>query len=112
MSVLHDQHHGSRAMKDRGDVVFITAALVLVAGVPVALYAVYYFAESVQLLATAVLIMLLLVAIMGLIVVRNWDRIVATVLKKPVEFSQDVSEPCRNRFHSTLKVKLTKPKAS
>jgi uncharacterized protein YjbI with pentapeptide repeats len=67
--------------------------LVLIAGVPVALYSVYYFAESVQLLATAVLVLLLLIAIVGLIVVRNWDRIIASVLRKPVQLSQDVSEP-------------------
>ena len=80
-------------MKDRGDVVFITAALVLVAGVPVALYSVYYFAESVQLLATAVLVLLILVTLTGLIIVRNWDRIIASVFRKPVQLSRSISEP-------------------
>lgn len=88
---MHDIQ--ARAVKDRGDVVFITAALVLIAGVPVALYSVYYFAESVQLLATAVLILLLLIAIVGLLVVCNWERIIATVLRKPAQLSQDISAP-------------------
>jgi len=84
---------GSGRVKDRGDVVFITAALVLVAGVPVALYSVHYFAESVQLLATALLILLVLVSLIGLVVVRNWDRIIAKLVRKPVELSQGISTP-------------------
>ena len=48
---------------DRADVLFIVAALTLVIGVPVALFAVYYFAESVQLIAAGVLLALSLIHI-------------------------------------------------
>ncbi|WP_300019778.1 pentapeptide repeat-containing protein [uncultured Roseobacter sp.] len=78
---------------DRADVFFIVAALTLVIGVPVALFAVYYFAESVQLIAAGVLLALVIVAAFGLMVARYKDQIFAYLLQKPARFAADLSEP-------------------
>lgn len=80
-------------MKDRGDVVFITAALVLAAGVPLALFSVYYFAQSVELLAAAILALLVLVALAGLVVVRHWDRIIMALFRKSAQASGEIGGP-------------------
>lgn len=87
---------------DRADVLFIVAALTLVIGVPVALYAVYYFAESVQIIAAGVLLALVIVAASGLLVARYKDQIFAYLLKKPARFAADLSEPASSAFDNYL----------
>jgi len=87
---------------DRADVLFIVVALTLTIGVPVALYAVYYFAESVQIIAAGVLLALVIVAASGLLVARYKDQIFAYLLRKPARFAADLSEPASEAFDHYL----------
>lgn len=84
------------AAPDRSDTLFLIAALSLVAGVPTALYTIYYFADSIELVATLVLMAILIVCLAGFLVVRYRDRIIAYVFKVPSNiadaFSDDASK--------------------
>lgn len=80
-------------MNDRGDVIFLTIALTLIAGVPVALYTVYYFADSIRFVAAGVLLVTVLVAIAGILFARYKDHIFSNILKTPARLLEDLSEP-------------------
>ncbi len=62
---------------DGSDTLFLIAALSLVVGVPTALYTIYFFADSVELVAALVLMAILVVCLSGYLVVRYRDRIIS-----------------------------------
>lgn len=80
-------------LKDRSDVIFLTAALALVAGVPVALYTIYYFAESIAFIATALLLLIVLVCVLGVAVALFKRRLISYIAKVPQELAHDLSDP-------------------
>ena len=80
-------------MNDRTDVVFVTAALVLIAGVPVALYTIYYFAESIHHIAVLALLVIIVVSILGVTIVRYKNYILSHLKNKTTQFVRDISRP-------------------
>ncbi len=80
------------ALNDRSDTIFLIAALTLIAGVPTALYAIYYFADSVELVATLVLMSILLVSLLGLLIVRYRDRLISYIFKVPTNTTKAIAE--------------------
>ena len=72
---------------DGSDTLFLIAALSLVVGVPTALYTIYFFADSVELVAALVLMAILVVCLSGYLVVRYRDRIISYVSKVPANIA-------------------------
>ncbi|MDO6560887.1 pentapeptide repeat-containing protein [Paraglaciecola chathamensis] len=73
--------------------VFLVAALSLSTGVPLALFAVYYFAESAQYIAGFILILLFTLTVIGILLSIFWKRIVASVIMKPSSSISAAIEP-------------------
>ena len=67
--------------------------LALVAGVPLALYSIYYFAESIRLIAAIILGLLFIVALIGLVFARFKETIVAYVFKQASSSVDDLATP-------------------
>ena len=83
---------------DRSDVVFLIAALSLVAGVPAALYTIYIFAESIELVATLALFAILIVCISGALIVRYRDRIIDYIFKVPKDIAESFAgDKCEHK---------------
>ena len=89
-------------MPDRSDVIFLVAALTLAAGVPIALYSIYYFAQSIEFVATLVLIAILIVCLSGLLVVRYRKRIISAIFQVPIDFAKSIGEPASNAVESYM----------
>lgn len=87
---------------DRSDVIFLIAALTLVAGVPAALYTIYIFAESIELVATLVLLAILIVCVAGVIIVRFRDRIINYIFKVPTDIAESFASDASNTVESYL----------
>ncbi|MEM9554505.1 MAG: pentapeptide repeat-containing protein [Acidobacteriota bacterium] len=69
--------------QDNTDTLFLVAALALAVGVPLSLFAIYYFAESVQYLAVAFLCVLTAVAVLGFVITANRDRLIGFLSEQP-----------------------------
>ncbi|MFY0610991.1 MAG: pentapeptide repeat-containing protein [Hyphomicrobiaceae bacterium] len=80
-------------MKDRSDVIFLTVALTLTAGVPIALFTVYYFADSIIFVAAINLLILACVATLGILIARHKDQILAALLQRTSRYARDLSNP-------------------
>ncbi len=87
---------------ERSDVIFLISALTLVAGVPTALYTIYYFADSVELVATLVLLAILIVCLLGILVVRFRDRIIAYIFKVPADAAKAFADEASDTVESYL----------
>lgn len=79
--------------QDRTDAVFLVLVLTLSAGVPLALYTVYLFAESIQLVVAAVLAAIVVVAGLGVLAAFYRDVIVAYLLGLPRDALGEISPP-------------------
>ena len=90
------------ATNDRSDVIFLIAALSLVAGVPAALYTIYIFAESIELVATLVLLAILIVCIAGVLIVRYRDRIIDYIFKVPTDIAESFAADASSTIDSYL----------
>ena len=80
-------------MRDRNELLFMGVVLALVAGVPLALYSIYYFAESIRLIAAIILGLLFIVALIGLVFARFKETIVAYVFKQASSSVDDLATP-------------------
>lgn len=89
-------------MPDRSDVIFLVAALTLAAGVPVALYSIYYFAESIEFVATLVLFAILIVALGGLLIIRFRRSIITAIFGMPLSFARSIGAPASEAVESYI----------
>jgi len=76
--------------------VFLVVALTLAAGVPLALFTVYYFAASTKYLTAFLLILLIVVSIIGVVLAVYWRKIAEYVLNKPVVTVSTALHPLMN----------------
>ena len=90
--------------------VFLVSALSLSLGVPIALFSVYYFAESAQYLAAFFLVLLTTVALMGLVLSVFWRKIVAHVFQKPVSTVAETVEPLADAMGNIVDADYTSAK--
>ena len=91
------------ATSDRSDVIFLIAALTMVAGVPAALYTIYIFADSIELVATLVLLAILIVCIAGGLIVRFRNRIINYIFKVPTDVAEAFAADASNTVENYLK---------
>jgi hypothetical protein len=83
----------SQNSHDRTDIYFLISSLTLVAGVPITLYSIYYFAQSIQYVATVFLVAILLASIIGILIVKYREKIVNQLFGVPIQTAASLAEP-------------------
>lgn len=78
---------------DRPEIVFLAVVLTLSAGVPLALYSIYFFAESVETLAAIGVVALVIVAIAGILAAKYRKRIALRFFGAPLKVANSIAEP-------------------
>lgn len=79
--------------KNETDKLFLVGALALAVGVPISLFSIYYFAESVQYLVIALLGLLVIVGVLGFVVTLNKDRLLSTLVENSRSTISKLSTP-------------------
>ncbi|MGQ0565287.1 MAG: pentapeptide repeat-containing protein [Gemmobacter sp.] len=89
-------------MRDRSDIYFLVGALALAAGVPSAVYAIYFLADSIELVATIMLLALLIVCIAGVLIARYRDKILQIIFKASKQLAEDIKVPTNEAINGLL----------
>jgi uncharacterized protein YjbI with pentapeptide repeats len=85
---------------ERTEIIFLAVMLTLAAGVPIALYSIYFFAESVEILAAVGAIALVLVAIIGVVCVKFRHQLLQTLFGASINVVKSVADPVANAISS------------
>lgn len=73
--------------------IFLVVVLSLALGVPLALFTVYYFAESTKYLVAVVLILLSVLVFVGLVLAIFWKAIARQIFQRPISTVSDALDP-------------------